>query len=67
MLTFIVSLWLAPPAGCTTDNPLPSVSNSICIGFGLNGTSCKVNAVSCSPIPGQPGTWNPNGYTPKVG
>lgn len=66
MLSLLVSLWLSPVGvGCDVNNPLPTTINSVCTGYGYPGTSCKVNMVSCSPIPGQPGTWNPNGYTPK--
>lgn len=30
-------------------------------------TSCNIHFDNCSPIPGEPGTWNPRGYTPKMG
>lgn len=38
--------------------------NTICTGPIL---SCNVGFDNCSSIPGEPGTWNPRGYTPKVG
>lgn len=67
MITLLVSLWLSPGIGCTVENPYPTQINSICTGTGYPGSSCKVSLPACSPVPGTPGTWNPNGYTPKVG
>ena len=57
----------APGVGCTYENPAPTSINQICTGYGFPGSSCKVNTISCSPVPGTPGTWNPDGYTPKIG
>jgi len=56
-----------PGVGCTYEHPAPTAINQVCTGYGFPGTSCKVNTISCSPVPGTPGTWNPDGYTPKVG
>lgn len=68
MIELLVSVMLSGPGiGCTYEHPAPTGINEICTGLGYPGSSCKVNAVSCSPIPGMPGTWNPNGYTPKIG
>lgn len=64
MLSLLVSFWLSPGIGCTQENPYPVVINSVCTGIGFPGTSCKISS-ACSPVPGTPGTWNPNGYTPK--
>jgi hypothetical protein len=50
--------------GCTNENPLPSNVNNICIGY---GRECNVFARACSSICGTPGTFNPCGYSPKVG
>ena len=52
--------------GCTWDNPSPP-PGSVCIGASGSGRSCNVKMPSCSPVPNTPGTWNPSGYTPKVG
>lgn len=68
MFDVLVTLWLLPQSpgvGCTMEHPEPTTINSICTGIGFPGTSCKVNNRGCSPIPGKPGTWNPDGYTPK--
>ena len=56
-----------PVTGCTFEHPEPVGINQICTGIGYPGSSCKVDGLSCSPVPGTPGTWNPNGYTPKMG
>lgn len=56
-----------PGVGCTYEHPAPTAINQVCTGYGFPGTSCKVNTISCSPVPGTPGTWNPDGYTPKIG
>ena len=56
-----------PGVGCTYEHPAPTAINQVCTGLGFPGTSCKVNSISCSPVPGTPGTWNPDGYTPKIG
>jgi hypothetical protein len=56
-----------PGVGCTYEHPAPTGINQVCTGYGFPGTSCKVNTISCSPVPGTPGTWNPDGYTPKIG
>lgn len=47
---------------CAADDPGPPY-NRICTG---NGTSCLVMLDGCSATPGEPGTWNPRGYTPKT-
>lgn len=66
MIDLLVSFMLTPPGiGCTMENPYPVVINSVCTGYGYPGSSCKLSSPTCSSIPGQPGTWNPNGYTPK--
>ena len=68
MIALLFSFWLSPiGTGCTADYPYPTQINSVCTGIGTPGSSCKMSAPGCSPIPGMPGTWNPNGYTPKVG
>lgn len=71
MLEIIVSFWLMQSpsgGGCTYDDPYPTDINRVCTGLGYPGRSCKMSyRTNCSPIPGQPGTWNPSGYTPKVG
>ena len=55
------------PQPCTFGNPYPPIApNQICTGYN-SGSYCTINAVSCSPVPGTPGTWNPSGYTPKIG
>lgn len=65
MIELLAGLILSGPGvGCTYENPAPTAINHVCTGY---GTSCKVNRVSCSPVPGTPGTWNPDGYTPKIG
>lgn len=71
MFDIIVSFWLMQSpvgGGCTFDNPQPVGINRICTGLGNPGASCKLSyKTNCSPIPGEPGTWNPSGYTPKIG
>lgn len=67
MIELLVSFFLSSGIGCTQDNPYPAVINSVCTGYGYPGSSCKLSSPTCSPVPGTPGTWNPNGYTPKVG
>ena len=66
LLAGIILSW--PGIGCTYEHPQPVGINEICTGLGYPGTSCKVvYGSNCSPIPGMPGTWNPSGYTPKIG
>ena len=68
MIELLAGLILSGPGiGCTYEHPEPIGINRICTGIGYPGSSCKVNAVSCSPVPGTPGTWTPNGYPPKMG
>lgn len=69
MIELLASIILSGPGiGCTYEHPQPVGINEICTGLGYPGTSCKVAYGSnCSPIPGMPGTWNPSGYTPKIG
>ena len=65
MVTLLISFWLSPGIGCTPDMPYPTTVNSICTGYGVPNASCKLSNAFCSPVPGVPGTWNPDGYTPK--
>lgn len=48
----------------TQDEPCISTYDTICNGPVL---SCNTGFDNCSPTPGIPGTWNPRGYTPKMG
>lgn len=52
---------------CSVENPYAPSSDSICVGGSTSGNSCSLQLYGCSPIPGQPGTWNPRGYTPCLG
>lgn len=45
---------------CTSAAPYAPYSNQICIGYGRYCTF----GLDCSPVPGTPGTYNPDGYTP---
>ena len=56
-----------PGVGCSYEHPALTGINQVRTGLGFPGTSRKVNTISCSPVPGTPGTWNPNNYTPKIG
>lgn len=69
MIELLASIMLSGPGiGCTYEHPQPVGINEICTGLGYPGSSCKVvYGSNCSPIPGMPGTWNPSGYTPKIG
>lgn len=69
MIDMIVAgiIFSSAPAPCTFGNPLPPYAPSqVCTGYN-SGSYCTVNQFSCSPVPGTPGTWNPQGYTPKMG
>ena len=68
MIELLASFFFSGPAiGCTYEHPAWVGINQVCTGLGYPGISCKVDGISCSPIPGMPGTWNPSGYTPKMG
>ena len=45
---------------CTIDDPLAPFS-SVCTGL---GQWCTIG-IQCSPVPGEKGTQNPDGYTPR--
>jgi len=47
---------------CTPESPLPPFSNQVCTGY---GTYCTYGT-NCSIVYGEPGTWNPGGYTPPL-
>lgn len=49
----------ATPQYCTPETPYPPY-NGVCTGF---NSYCFLG-VMCSPVPGMPGTRNPDGYTP---
>ena len=43
-----------------------SDTRMVCVG-GNQIAPCNTALSNCSPVPGVPGTWNPNGYTPCLG
>jgi len=47
---------------CSFDNYV-APAYSVCTGI---GQWCSVMSSGCSTIPGDPGTWNPRGYTPPT-
>ena len=49
-----------PGNTCTPYNASAPAYDSICTGY---GTACSLQLYGCSPVPGKPGTWNPQGYT----
>lgn len=46
---------------CTWEVPYPPSYDQVCTG---PYQSCVIG-LACSPVPGTPGTQNPNGYTPS--
>lgn len=62
-ISFVAGRAAATPY-CTPETPYPGYQR-VCTGY---GTSCNLNnTAACSPLPGVPGKWGPDGYTPKVG
>lgn len=50
------------PGYCTPAFPI-APNGGVCTN--LNAPSWCDWGTNCSPVPGTPGTWNPNGYTPR--
>lgn len=48
------------PGYCTARQPYAGY-NSVCNGY---GQQCYLGYGNCTSVPGVPGTWNPEGYTP---
>jgi len=55
-----ITLGLSPDASAQPYGCVPTY-NTVCTG---PYSSCNVNIQGCSTVPGEPGTWNPRGYTP---
>jgi hypothetical protein len=53
----------SPQTYCTPTMPYPPYG-AVCTGGW--GNYCTLG-LACSPVPGMPGTQNPNGYTPTTG
>lgn len=63
-LMFLLAFHTSTNDYCNADNPNPAYYNNVCTG---NNAECNVNSPTCSVVPNTPGTWNPGGYTPKMG
>lgn len=58
----LIAMAGAVPPNCSIESPYPPY-NAVCNGPGYGG-SCYLTYNNCTTVPGQPGTWNPRGYTP---
>lgn len=63
-----LAIWFSTQAKAEPQYCTPAKNSApyqhICTGY---GQSCSIWFDNCSPTPDEPGTWNPRGYTPKIG